>query len=45
MWHREHSEKKMLAHPSRPVDPNHAEYGGEQLRRASDCVVLDFGDE
>jgi hypothetical protein len=30
----------MLAHPSRPVDPNHATYDGEQLRRASDGVVL-----
>ena len=35
----------MLAHPSRPVDPNHAEYDGEQLKRASDGVVLDLYDD
>ena len=34
----------MLAHPSRPVDPNHAEYDGKKLRRASDGVVLDLTD-
>ena len=35
----------MLAHPSRPVDPHRATYDGEQLRRASDGVVLDRHDE
>ena len=30
----------MLAHPSRPVDPHHATYDGEELRRTSDGVVL-----
>ena len=34
----------MLAHPSRPVDPNHATYDGKQLRRASDGVVLGKND-
>ena len=35
----------MLAHPSRPVDPNHAVYDGKQLRRASDGVVIYRNDE
>ena len=34
----------MLAHPSRPVDQNHATYDGKQLRRASDGVVLGRND-
>ena len=32
----------MLAHPSRPVDTNHATYDGEQLRRASDGAALNL---
>ena len=35
----------MLAHPSRLVDPHHATYDGEQLKRASDGVVLDLYDD
>ena len=32
----------MLAHPSRPVDPHHAVYDGEQLKRTSDGLVLNW---
>ena len=37
--------KKMLAHPSRPTDPNHAQYDGEELKRTSDGVVIDRNDQ
>ena len=35
----------MLAHPSRLVEPTHATYDGEKLRRATDGAVLDKYDE
>ena len=45
LGHREHREKKMLAHPSRPTDPTHAQYDGKQLKRTCDGLVIDLYNE